>query len=79
MRIFNQDLLIKWLWCYNNELEVLWKSVIVCKYRGLWGDWCTNEVNMAYGMSVWKHIRCGWGDFFGHARFEMGAQRNFLE
>lgn len=37
MKTINQALLKKWLWRYNKELEVLWKSVITSKYSGLWG------------------------------------------
>jgi hypothetical protein len=36
LRIFNQALLGKWLWCFAHEREALWRSVVDAKYGSSW-------------------------------------------
>jgi hypothetical protein len=37
----NQALLWKWLWCYLNESEAWWKTIMDAKYGCNWGGWCS--------------------------------------
>ncbi|KAF5467197.1 hypothetical protein F2P56_017049 [Juglans regia] len=69
---FNQTLLGKWLWRYQNERESLWKSVIDSQFRKIWGGWCSNEVRGTHGVGLWKNIRSLWGTFWGHEHFVVG-------
>jgi hypothetical protein len=41
------------------------------KYGGLAGGWRTKGVNGAYGASLWKHIRRGWGIFYNFTSLEV--------
>ena len=59
LRKFNQALLGKWLWRYGIETNHLWRWVIKIKYGNIWGGWCTKEVTIAYGISLWRAIRQG--------------------
>ncbi|KAG2707779.1 hypothetical protein I3760_05G162800 [Carya illinoinensis] len=72
LRVFNRALLGKWLWGFAREPDSLWKLVIEKKYGGLWGDWCTREVNGAHGVGLWKHIRRGWEVFNRFVRIQVG-------
>jgi hypothetical protein len=37
VRRFNQALLDKWLWCFAHEEGAWWRSVLMAKYRSVWG------------------------------------------
>ncbi|KAG2688943.1 hypothetical protein I3760_09G116800 [Carya illinoinensis] len=73
LKNFNRALLGKWLWRFAQEHDSLWKQVVVNKYGGLWGEWCTREVRRAYGVGLWKHIRRGWGVFNHHVKLCVGT------
>lgn len=48
----NQSLMMKWLWKFSNEDNMLWKDVISAKY-GMEDAWMTHMVTIAYGCTVW--------------------------
>jgi hypothetical protein len=68
---FNQALLGKWLWRYATEREAYWRKVVEVKYGSMEGDWRTKQVEMPFGVGVWKHIR-RWELFFKFIKFEVG-------
>jgi hypothetical protein len=73
IRLFNKALLGKWLWQFGTERGALWRRVIDLKYGSdVGGGGVTNDVRMSYGVSLWKSIRHGWGDFFRFVRFDVG-------
>jgi hypothetical protein len=37
VRRFNQALLVKWLWRFAHEEGSWWRSVLLAKYRSIWG------------------------------------------
>ena len=37
IRLFNEDLLGKWLWRFGIEEDALWRQVIEIKYGCVWG------------------------------------------
>ncbi|KAF5477107.1 hypothetical protein F2P56_003780, partial [Juglans regia] len=41
---FNQALLGKWLWQYQQERGALWKSVIDAQVGEAWGGWCSKRL-----------------------------------
>ena len=43
------------------ETDALWRRVIEVKYGNDWGGWCTKKVTNAYGVSLWRYIRSGYG------------------
>ncbi|WMV42191.1 hypothetical protein MTR67_035576 [Solanum verrucosum] len=50
---------VKWLWRYHQKDQALWYRVIKSKYEQL-NTWVTKEVNIPYGISLWKSIRIFW-------------------
>ncbi|XP_041019121.1 uncharacterized protein LOC121261047 [Juglans microcarpa x Juglans regia] len=60
---FNQALLDKWLWRYQNEREAFWRAVIDSQFGEAWRGWCSNEVQGTYGVGLWKNIMSLWGTF----------------
>ncbi|XP_028055311.1 uncharacterized protein LOC114259498 [Camellia sinensis] len=56
----NVCLLMKWWWRYANEEQVLWKQVLVCKYKAEGGNW---RPDIHSGGRVSKI----WGDILGAA------------
>lgn len=42
----------KWPWRYHFEMDALWRKIIVVNDGSMWGDWCSNEVKGAYGVSL---------------------------
>ena len=72
LRRFNQMLLVKWLWRYAMEREAYWRKVVEAKYGSMEGDWCTKQVEMPFGVGVWKHIRRWWQLFSKFISFEVG-------
>lgn len=45
---------------------------MACKYGVRQGDWVSNVVRGPYGVDLWKHIHCGWAEFFSYMRLEVG-------
>jgi len=72
LRIFNQALLGKWLWCFVHEREALWRSVVDAKYGSTWAGWCSLDPHGSHGVGLWKNIRKGWSLFSSHTRFILG-------
>jgi hypothetical protein len=72
IRLFNKALLGKRLWRFGAEREALWRRVIELKYGSDVGGWCTPDVRMSYGVSLWKSIWHGWDDFFRLVKFDVG-------
>uniref|UniRef100_A0A2N9H6M3 Reverse transcriptase zinc-binding domain-containing protein n=1 Tax=Fagus sylvatica TaxID=28930 RepID=A0A2N9H6M3_FAGSY len=72
LRLFNKALLGKWLWCFGNEREALWRQVIVAKYGNLHEGWTSGEVVGPNGVSLWKNIRKERDTFSHFLSFEIG-------
>ncbi|KAG2682775.1 hypothetical protein I3843_10G000300 [Carya illinoinensis] len=71
LSLFNRALLGKWLWRYHLESNAFWKNVIAIKFGSMWGGWCSKDTSRAYGVSLWKFIRKGWGFFSDHIRLKV--------
>lgn len=71
IKLFNQALLGKWLWCFRNEVTHLWHQVIATKYGEARGGWCTRVVRRTHGYGMWKNIRKGVESFFAHVVYAM--------
>jgi hypothetical protein len=72
LRLYNKALLGKWLWRFGKERGALWRRLVEMKYGSAVGGWCTIDVRTPYGVSLWKFIRQGWGNFLQHLRFDAG-------
>ena len=72
MAVFNKALLGKWLWRYATEPMSLWRRVVDSKYGSQWGGWCSKHSKEPYGVSLWNHIRKGWGCFSQYISFKVG-------
>jgi hypothetical protein len=72
LRVFNKALLGKWLWCFGNEREALWRQVIVAKYGSLQGGWSSGKVVGPNGVSLWKNIREEWTTVSSFLSFKIG-------
>ena len=70
--LFNQALLRKWLWQFGKDATHLWHQVIATKYGEDSGGWCTRVVRGTHGCGLWKNIRKGADNFFGHVVYAMG-------
>ena len=70
--LFNQALLGKWLWWFGKEATHLWRQVIATKYGEGSGGWCTRVVRGTHGCGLWKNIRKGANNFFGHVVYATG-------
>ena len=64
--LFNQALLGKWLWRFGKEATYLWHQVIATKYGEGSGGWCTRVARETHGCGLWKNVRKGADNFFGH-------------
>ena len=56
LRLYNKALLGKWLWRFGKERRALWRRLIDLKYGSEVRGWCTIDVRMPYGVSLWKFI-----------------------
>ena len=70
--LFNQALLGKWLWWFGKEATHLWRQVIATKYGEGSGRWCTRVVRGTHVCGLWKNIRKGANNFFGHVVYAVG-------
>jgi hypothetical protein len=52
LRIFKKALLEKWLWCYEHEIEALWRSIVDAKYGSTWAGWCSLEPHRSHGVGL---------------------------
>ena len=57
LSILNKALLCKWMWRFANEMDSLWRNVILWKFGEERGGWCFTESRGAYGTGVRKEIR----------------------
>uniref|UniRef100_A0A2N9IM68 30S ribosomal protein S13, chloroplastic n=1 Tax=Fagus sylvatica TaxID=28930 RepID=A0A2N9IM68_FAGSY len=57
--LFNQVLLGKWLWRYENEADAFWRKLIFSKYGNSHGDWTIREVGDGSKTRFWTDIWCG--------------------
>ena len=73
LSILNKALLCKWIWCFANERDSLWRNVICWKFGEEQGGWVSCAYRGAYGTSVWKEIRKEWTIIFPHAVFSLGS------
>jgi len=46
--------------------------VIESKYSLKRGDWCSEEAQGPYGVSLWRNIRNGWGSFSNFLSYKVG-------
>ena len=51
--------MMKWLWKFATEEEMLWKEAILAKY-GMGDNWMTKNVITPYGCSFWRAIKNLW-------------------
>ncbi|XP_065636444.1 uncharacterized protein LOC136070428 [Quercus suber] len=70
--LFNQTLLGKWFWQFGKEATHLWSQVIATKYGEGSGGWCTRVMRGTHGCGLWKNIRKGANNFFGHMVYAAG-------
>ncbi|WMV53982.1 hypothetical protein MTR67_047367 [Solanum verrucosum] len=74
--LYNQSLLSKWLWRYNQEEHALWKEVIQHKFSQE-GEWCSDEVTTTYGVGVWRTIRSFWLTVEVNTKLKLGGGVRF--
>lgn len=59
LKIQNNHLLMRRLWRFCEEESSPWKQAIIHKY-GQTNPWCLIEVNITYGVDVWRAVRALW-------------------
>ena len=69
----NKALLGKWLWCFANERNSLWRETTRRKFRESQGGWCSGECRNSFGIGLWKEIRKGWDMVRLNAKFVVGV------
>lgn len=70
LRIHNKSMLMKWLWKYSQEDQVLWKEVVTAKH-GIKNHWCTKVSRTPFGVGPWKYIS-KLGGKFHNCKFKVG-------
>lgn len=55
----NKSLLLKWLWRLASDDRGLWKDIIAARYVRE-GPWTTKDVNIPYGVGLWRTISNKW-------------------
>ncbi|KAG5593819.1 hypothetical protein H5410_035051 [Solanum commersonii] len=53
MKMQNKSLMMKWLWKFITEENMLWKEVICAKYE-MEDKWITKAVAIPYSCSIWR-------------------------
>lgn len=59
LSICNKSLHRKWCWRFVSKRNLIWKWVIVGKYKQEEGGWCIKEARGDYGVGAWKTIKSG--------------------
>ena len=68
----NKSLLVKWLWVFPRESEMLWHKVIESKYGMEEGVWWPCEVGNTTFRGPWKAIQGLLPVFLDHAKLKLG-------
>ena len=68
----NKSLLVKWLWRFTRETELLWHKVIRSKYGMEEGGWWPSEVSNTTYRSPWKEIQSLLPVFLCYAKLKLG-------
>ncbi|WMV25830.1 hypothetical protein MTR67_019215 [Solanum verrucosum] len=63
--------MMKWLWKFANEDNMLWKEVITAKY-GMEDKWMTKMISTPYKCTVWRAIRNLWPVLYHRTKVEVG-------
>ena len=71
LSILNRALLCKWIWCFANEKNALWRNVICWKFGQDQGGWVSCALRGASRISIWKEIRKEGDTVFPHV-FSLG-------
>ena len=81
MNLRNKSLLVKWLWRFPREIEILWHKVIRSKYEMEEGGWWPCAVGNTTFRSSWKAIQGLLHVFLDHVRLKLGNGKriNFWE
>ena len=68
----NKSLLVKWLWRFIREGDMLWHKVIRSKYGMEEGGWLTSDVGNTTYRNPWKAIQGLIPIFLEHAKLKLG-------
>ena len=68
----NKSLLLKWLWRFTRERDMLWHRVIKSKYGMDEGGWLPREIGNTTYRSPWKAIQRLLPLFLDHAKMKLG-------
>ena len=68
----NKSLLVKWLWRYPREGDMLWHKVIRSKYEMEKDGWLPSEVGNRKFRNPWKAIQGLLHLFLEHAKLKLG-------
>ena len=71
----NKSLLVKWLWRFPREVEMLWHKVIRSKYGIEEGEWLSSGVVNGTFRNPWKAIHGFLPVFLEHAKTKLGDGR----
>ena len=63
--------MMKWLWKFANEDNMLQKEVIITKY-GMEDKWMTKMISTPYKGTVWTAIRNLWPLLYYRTKVEVG-------
>lgn len=72
---FNRVLLAKRCWRIGNEGHILWKRVLIAKYKACNGEWSTNMVTHSYEIAFWKALKEVWVVIKRHIVVKIGDGR----
>ena len=70
--IRNRSLLLKWLWRFTREGEMLWHKVIRSKHGRTEGGWWSYGAGSTMYRSPWKAIQGLLSVFLNHAKLKLG-------